>query len=156
VYIENTGCRIRRGVRCAASMAGPRVIIQTASLRRHVALAGTSFSDDGRYMAYATSASGSDWMTWRIREVMTGNDLDDEVRWSKFSTASWLLDGSGFYIAVTPSGLIDAIQRRELHHKVYFHRSVLRRHPTRSWYETARSSGLEPWRFVATTATADR
>ena len=62
-----------------------------------VALNTWAVSKDGNWLAYATSASGSDWLTWRVREVSTGNDLADEIKWSKFSEAAWKNDGSGFY-----------------------------------------------------------
>jgi prolyl oligopeptidase len=61
------------------------------------ALMSWSVSDDGRRVAYATSAAGSDWMTWRVRDVDSGEDLDDVLRWSKFSETSWLPDSSGFF-----------------------------------------------------------
>lgn len=61
-----------------------------------VALTGVSVSWDGRWVAYATSASGSDWKTWHVREVETGADLPDEIAWSKFSGAAWLPDNTGF------------------------------------------------------------
>ncbi len=64
-----------------------------------VALTDWSLSDDGRWLAYATSASGSDWRVWRVREVSTGQDLPDLIEWSKFSGAAWRKDGSGFYYA---------------------------------------------------------
>ncbi len=54
-------------------------------------------SDDGRYLAWSTSDGGSDWRTWRIRHVRTGTDLDDVLRWSKFSTAGWTPDNRGFF-----------------------------------------------------------
>lgn len=54
-------------------------------------------SHDGRWLAYGTSESGSDWMTWRVRDVKTGDDLSEVVEWSKFSDATWRRDGSGFY-----------------------------------------------------------
>jgi len=62
-----------------------------------VALTGADFSQDGRYLAYATSSGGSDWKEWRVREVASGHELADVVRWSKFSDAAWRPDGSGFY-----------------------------------------------------------
>jgi prolyl oligopeptidase len=64
-----------------------------------VALSGLSVSPDGALLAYATSASGSDWMTWRIRDVASGRDLDDVVEWAKFSGAAWAPDASGFFYA---------------------------------------------------------
>jgi prolyl oligopeptidase len=62
-----------------------------------VALTAWSVSKDGRFIAYATSSSGSDWLTWRIRRVDNGEDLGDVIEWSKFSSAAWLPDSSGFY-----------------------------------------------------------
>ena len=62
-----------------------------------VALSNWEPSPDGNYLAYATSKSGSDWMTWRIRDVATGEDLPDHIEWSKFSNAAWRNDSTGFY-----------------------------------------------------------
>ncbi len=62
-----------------------------------VAVSSMEVSRDGGTLAYATSVAGSDWRTWRVRDVTTGVDLDDVVEWSKFSTAAWRHDGSGFY-----------------------------------------------------------
>jgi prolyl oligopeptidase len=62
-----------------------------------VAMSGTSFSDDGRYMAYAIADAGSDWKTWKIRDLGTGSDLPETIEWSKFSTPAWMPDGSAFF-----------------------------------------------------------
>jgi prolyl oligopeptidase len=61
------------------------------------AVGATSITHDGSLLAYAVSEGGSDWMTWRVREVESGEDLPDVVEWSKFAGAEWLRDGSGFY-----------------------------------------------------------
>lgn len=60
------------------------------------ALTGMALTDDGALLAYALSDAGSDWMTWRVRDLGTGQDLGDEVRWAKFAGAAWLPDGAGF------------------------------------------------------------
>jgi prolyl oligopeptidase len=62
-----------------------------------VALAGIAISRDGRYLAYGLSRSGSDWQEWKVRDIETGEDLPDHLRWVKFSGASWTLDGQGFF-----------------------------------------------------------
>ncbi len=62
-----------------------------------VAVESVAVTEDGRLIAYATSAGGSDWQTWYVRDVESGEDLEDLVEWSKFSVASWARDGSGFY-----------------------------------------------------------
>ncbi|MGH9195041.1 MAG: prolyl oligopeptidase family serine peptidase, partial [Acidimicrobiia bacterium] len=87
-----------------------------------VALSGRSFSEDGRYMAYATSASGSDWMQWQVREVKTATDRPDLVKWSKFSGAAWMNDGSGFYYSrfdAPKEG--ESLKGLNKNQKVYFH-----------------------------------
>ncbi|HZC69889.1 MAG TPA: prolyl oligopeptidase family serine peptidase [Jatrophihabitans sp.] len=53
-------------------------------------------SPDGTLVAYSYSGAGSDWRTWRVRDVATGEDHSDEVRWAKFTHPIWLADGSGF------------------------------------------------------------
>ncbi|WP_299427372.1 prolyl oligopeptidase family serine peptidase [uncultured Meiothermus sp.] len=77
----------------------PRVLLDPNTLSEDgtVALSNFSVSWDGQYLAYALSQSGSDWLTWRVRRVDTGLDLPDEIHWSKFSSAAWLPDNSGFF-----------------------------------------------------------
>ena len=60
-------------------------------------LSDYSPSEDGKWMAYGVSEAGSDWNTIRVRDIASGKDLDDVVRWVKFSGVSWRKDGSGFY-----------------------------------------------------------
>ncbi|RJF72444.1 S9 family peptidase [Deinococcus cavernae] len=64
-----------------------------------VALMGLGISKDGGRLAYGTQSAGSDWVTWRVRDVDSAQDTDDRIEWSKFSGAQWLPDGSGFYYA---------------------------------------------------------
>ncbi|MGB0742143.1 MAG: S9 family peptidase, partial [Planctomycetaceae bacterium] len=52
-----------------------------------VALAGTAFSPDGRYLAYGVQQAGSDWRTWNVMEISSGRVLDDRIEWVKFSGA---------------------------------------------------------------------
>ena len=63
----------------------------------------TRWSPDGQYLAYGLSASGSDWVEWKIRDVQTGADLEDHLKWVKFSGASWTKDGSGFFYGSYPA-----------------------------------------------------
>jgi prolyl oligopeptidase len=62
-----------------------------------VAVTDAVASHDGTLLAYAASAAGSDWRTWRVRRVATGEDLPDELGWSKFTSLAWRHDGTGFY-----------------------------------------------------------
>ncbi|MDY7105653.1 MAG: prolyl oligopeptidase family serine peptidase [Actinomycetota bacterium] len=65
-------------------------------------LSVASVSRDGRYLAYAVSDGGSDWQTWHVRDVATGEDLDDVLEWGKFSGAAWAPDSSGFFYGRFP------------------------------------------------------
>ena len=88
-----------------------------------VAFKGAGFSDDGKLMAYGLSEAGSDWETWRVRNIATGKDLPDEIHHAKFTAASWRKDGSGFYYAgyeVPPGG--ESLKAQNEYHTLYFHR----------------------------------
>ena len=86
--------------------AEPRVLIDPNGFSEDatIALAGWNVSPDGRYIAYSTSDGGTDWNTWHVREVATGEDLGDEVAYTKFTEASWLPNGSGFFYSRHPLG----------------------------------------------------
>jgi len=77
----------------------PRVLLDPNSLAADgtVALAGLAVSPDGRYLAYSTAASGSDWNEIKVRDIETGQDRTDHIKWVKFSSTAWAHDGSGFY-----------------------------------------------------------
>jgi len=67
-----------------------------------VALTDCEVSWDGRWLAYSVSASGSDWQTWRVRDIATGEDQPDTLLWSKFSGAAWAPDSTGFLYSRYP------------------------------------------------------
>src|SRR2546430_16448862 len=67
-----------------------------------VALSTLAVSDDGRLLAYGTSASGSDWEEFRVRDVVEGRELPAYLRRIQFSGASWTNDGAGFCYSPYP------------------------------------------------------
>jgi prolyl oligopeptidase len=67
-----------------------------------IALSGFTPSPDGKHVAYGQSAGGSDWAIYRVRDVETGNDLADTIRWVKFSSIAWTKDGKGFFYGRYP------------------------------------------------------
>jgi prolyl oligopeptidase len=95
----------------------------TLSADGTVSIAGLSATADGTRLAYGTSDGGSDWITWRVRDVATGDDLPDVVGWGKFSSAAWLPDGSGFYYgAYDPPEEGQELAAANRNHKLRFHR----------------------------------
>ncbi|MFN0088420.1 MAG: prolyl oligopeptidase family serine peptidase [Blastocatellia bacterium] len=104
---------------------GPRVLLDpnTLSSDGTVALAGVAISRDGKRLAYAVSASGSDWQEWKVREIETGKDLPDLVKWSKFSEASWTADGEGFfYSRYDEPNEKTRLEDANYFQKLYYHR----------------------------------
>ena len=88
-----------------------------------VALAGIAITEDGKYCAYGVAEAGSDWRTWRVMEVDTGNVLDDEIKWVKFSSATWDKAGEGFFYGRYQEPEEGAeFQSLNLNQKVYYHR----------------------------------
>ncbi len=99
-FEHNNGLQNQNVLLVADSLtAEPRVLLDpnTLSADGTVALSGTALTDDGKLLAYGTSASGSDWQEWHVRDVSTGKDLSDLIKWVKFSGASWTKDGKGFF-----------------------------------------------------------
>jgi prolyl oligopeptidase len=105
--------------------AEPRVLLDpnTWSKDGTIALAGTSFSDDGQHMAYGIAEAGSDWNTWRVMKVASREVLPDELKWVKFSSATWTKDGLGFFYSRFDEPPKDAaFQQTNLNQKVFYHR----------------------------------
>jgi prolyl oligopeptidase len=99
-YQHNNGLQNQNVLLVAESLnAEPRVLLDpnTLSSDGTIALSDASVTDDGKLMAYATAVSGSDWNEWHVRDVDTGKDLPDLIKWVKFSGASWTKDNKGFY-----------------------------------------------------------
>ncbi|MGH8863004.1 MAG: prolyl oligopeptidase family serine peptidase, partial [Jatrophihabitantaceae bacterium] len=93
----NDGVQQQDVLLVAGEPFGPaRVLIDPNTLGTSISLAVARPSPDGSLVAYSYSEAGSDWRTWRVREVATGVDLPDAVCWSKFTWPAWLPDGSGF------------------------------------------------------------
>ena len=62
---------------------------------------------DGRLVMYALSDGGLDWVSFRFRDVDSGEDLDDRLAKLKFSSVTWRKDGSGFFYSRYTDGAPD-------------------------------------------------
>lgn len=88
-----------------------------------VSLGGYEVSEDGKWLAYSTSVGGSDWREIRVRDIATGDDLPDHLRWVKFSGISWAKDGSGFYYSRYPAAAEGAaLTQVNENQKIFFHK----------------------------------
>jgi prolyl oligopeptidase len=99
-YSRNDGLQNQAVLYTMADLSEtPRVLLDPNTLAADgtVALAGTAVSPNGSLLAYGIAASGSDWNEWKVRDIATGRDLADHLKWVKFSSTAWTRDGKGFF-----------------------------------------------------------
>ncbi|MEX0678598.1 MAG: prolyl oligopeptidase family serine peptidase [Pirellulales bacterium] len=124
-YLRNSGLQNQSVLYTTTSLDGtPKELLDPNSLSADgtVALAGLDVNDEGTMLAYALAEAGSDWITWRVRNVETGQDTDDVIRWSKFSGASWTKDGKGFFYGRFPEPKPgEDLRASNYFQKLYYH-----------------------------------
>jgi prolyl oligopeptidase len=104
--------------------AKPRILIDPNRLSPDGSIALVDFqpSPDGRYLAYALSAGGSDWETLHVLDVTTGRTLPDTVKWVRFSNIAWTKSGSGFFYSRFPTPSTgNVINQQVMDQRLYFH-----------------------------------
>src|SRR5713101_2972761 len=78
-------------------------------------------SEDGKYVAYGTSASGSEESTLHLIETASGKVLPDAIERTRFASVAWKKDNSGFYYTRHPKKG-DVPPGEEVYHvKVFYH-----------------------------------
>ena len=125
-YFENTGLQNQSVLYVQDGRNAPaRVLLDANVLSADgtVALSGQAPSNDGHYLAYGLSTSGSDWQELHVRDVNNARDLPDMVKWVKFSGISWTHDNKGFFYSrydePTSGNKMTNLNRNQ---KVYYHR----------------------------------
>ena len=87
-----------------------------------VSIGSVSVSPDSELIAYSISDGGSDWKTWKIKHIKSGDILEDTIKWSKFSNAEWAKDNSGFYYSgYSEPQKGDEYQELNRNQKLFFH-----------------------------------
>ncbi len=126
-YRKNRGLEKQSPLYMRAGLtAAPTLLIDpnTWSPDGSVSLAAYAPAPDGRLLAYGVSQGGADWRTVKVRDLASGKDLDDEVKWVRFSGLSWTKDGKGFYYSrypEPPQG--KAMQAALSGQAIYYHRA---------------------------------
>ena len=88
----------------------------------HPVVVGYVASHDGSLLAYGISFSGSDWREWRIRNLATGQDLPDVLRFTKYYAPVFTPDGKGLYYSAFPAPAAGAeLSTQDLDNAVYYH-----------------------------------
>jgi prolyl oligopeptidase len=124
-YTRNSGLQNQAVLYWVSSLTDePKLLLDPNALSTDgtVALSGLSPSHDGKLMAYSLSASGSDWQEWKVRDVETGKDLSDDLKWVKFSGASWTPDSKGFFYSRYDEPKGNSLKDTNYFQKLYYHR----------------------------------
>jgi prolyl oligopeptidase len=125
-YFKNDGLQNQSVFYTLTTLEGePTVLLDPNTLSEDgtVALAGLSISEDGKFLAYSLSSSGSDWQEWKVRDVESGQDLADHLKWVKFSGASWTQDSRGFfYSRYDEPNDTTKLQEANYFQKLFYHR----------------------------------
>ncbi|MCH8218816.1 MAG: hypothetical protein IH892_18820 [Planctomycetes bacterium] len=126
VMSKNDGLQNHSVIYVAESLEGPRRVLFNPnewSEDGTVSLGGLSFSHDGALVAYAVQDAGSDWRTWKVRNVATGKDLGDSLSYLKFTGVAWDPAAQGFFYAKYPDPDPDSeFQSLNTEMKVMYHR----------------------------------
>jgi prolyl oligopeptidase len=125
-YQKNDGLQNQPVLYVAHSFKGEgRVLVDPNTWTKDgtVAMSAYSPSEDGRLLAYARSEAGSDWQQIHVIDVATGKEIDEPLKWSRFTQIDWAKDGSGFYYnryPEPPAG--ESHQQAALNQMVSFHK----------------------------------
>ena len=124
-YARNSGLQRQSVFYTRKSLGSPATVVidpNTLSADGSIALAGFAPSPDGRYLAYGISEGGADWRTLLVRELDSGRQLADTVRWLKGGGMSWTNNGRGFYYARFPEPETGKQLQNAIHdEKIYYH-----------------------------------
>ncbi len=109
--------------RMAGPDSPPEVVLDPNLFSRDgtISLGEYAFSRDGALLAYQVSEAGSDWRSILIRDLSTGRNLTDTIRWVKFSDIAWFRDG--FFYSRYPQPLPgETLTGSNEFHQLYYHK----------------------------------
>ena len=125
-FTRNSGLQNQSVLYTTPSLdAEPAVLLDPNVMSKDGTVSLTDYepSEDGKLLGYGISTGGSDWNEIRVRDIATGKDLDDDLRWVKFSGLSWMKDGSGFfYSRYDEPKKGAALTEKNEFHKLFFHK----------------------------------
>ena len=125
-FTKNTGLQNQSVFYTTLKLPGDAKVLldpNTLSKDGTTALTGTAVSENGKLLAYGLAVAGSDWQEWKVRDIATGSDLPDIVRWVKFSNAAWTHDNKGFfYSRYDAPSEGEGLKAANYFHKIHYHK----------------------------------
>jgi prolyl oligopeptidase len=145
-YTRNTGVQDQSVLYVTASLDAPASVAldpNTLSADGSRIVTGYVASRDGQLLAYGVSESGSDWADWHVRDLASGEDLPDVLRFTKYYPPEFSLDGKGLYYSAFPAPAAgQELATQDLDNGLYYHalgtpasadHKILQRSEFRDW-----------------------
>jgi prolyl oligopeptidase len=128
----------------------PKIVIDPNKLSEDgtIAVINTSYTKDGKILAYSLSESGSDWQEIRIKDIDSGKEYDEVIKWTRHSNIAWKNDNSGFYYSRFPEkGTVSEVDRNN-YCKVYWHKLGTSQSEDKLIYEDPQNKELDFVPFI--------
>ena len=124
-YRMNTGLQLQSPLYMRDTLTAPATQIIDPNLiwpDATTSLATFAPSPDTRLLAYTFAKGGADWQTIKVKRLTTGQDLEDELEWMRFSGLSWSHDNRGFFYSRYPEPPEGKVLEAALSgHALYYH-----------------------------------
>jgi prolyl oligopeptidase len=124
-YTDNSGQQNQAVLLSVAPLGGlPAVALDPNVLPAdgNPVVEGYVASRDAKLMAYGVSLSGSDWTDWHVRDLTTGADTSDTLRYTKYYRPVFTPDGRGlYYSAFPPPKAGQELSAADLNNAIYYH-----------------------------------
>jgi len=125
-YARNSGLQRQAPVFVRTSIAAtPALVIDPNEISADGSLSLAQWipSPDAKLLSYGLAEGGADWRTIRVRDITSGKDLGDEIKWMRFSEISWTKDNKGFFYSRYPEPPKNKVLEAALSgHALYYHR----------------------------------
>ena len=126
-YRKNSGLEKQAPLYVRAGLTGaPEQLLDpnTWSKDGSLSLAAFAPAPGAKLLAYTVSEGGADWQTVHVKDLASGKELADDVKWMRFSGLSWTKDGKGFYYSRYPEPPAGkALQAALSGQALYYHRA---------------------------------
>jgi prolyl oligopeptidase len=129
-YTRNTGLQDQAVLYVTKTLSNktPAIALDPNALARGghgngaAAVVGYVVSQDGALLAYGISVAGSDWTEWHLRDLRSGRDLPDLLRFSKYYAPVFTRDGKGlFYSAFPAPPAGQELSAQDIGNALYYH-----------------------------------
>jgi prolyl oligopeptidase len=157
-YSVNSGLQKQAPVYMKKGSGAEKLVVDPNLLSADGALALAQWapSPDAKLFAYALSEGGADWIDIHVKNLETGKDATEVIKWARFTGISWTKDSKGFFYSRYPE-VADRLRAELKNQAVYYHRvgtpqtedvKVYARPDEPSWFVSGGVSDDGRWLFI--------